>query len=140
MTTNIRMVICKCNDFQTKIFGYSNYIFYLCCTENELSRTCSIGKLISIFNSETSSRCQWRAAPFGACIAQRITKTAKHSKPVTRSLFISSVRLSLIYQSGNLKRFPLFLSPLYTFFISHLVEIHASASINILTFLILSIN
>ena len=140
MTTNIRMVICKCNDFQTKIFGYSNYIFYLCCTENELSRTCSIGKLISIFNSETSSRCQWRAAPFGACIAQRITKTAKHSKPVTRSLFISSVRLSLTQQSGNLKRFPLFLSPLYTFFISHLVEIHASTSINILTFLILSIN
>ena len=122
------------------IFGYSNYIFYLCCTENELSRTCSIGKLISIFNSETSSRCQWRAAPFGACIAQRITKTAKHSKPVTRSFFISSVRLSLAYYSGNLKRFPLFLFLPYTFLSFQLFEIHASASINILPFLILSIN
>ena len=42
-----------------------------------------------------SSCRQWRAAPFGACLARRITKMAKHSNPVIRSLFISTVRLSL---------------------------------------------
>ena len=40
-----------------------------------------------------SSCRQWRAAPFGACLARRITKMAKHSNPVIRSLFISTVRL-----------------------------------------------
>ncbi|EJX00172.1 hypothetical protein EVA_11721 [gut metagenome] len=42
-----------------------------------------------------SSHCQWRAAPFGVCFARRITKVVKHSNPVIRSLFISTVRLFL---------------------------------------------
>ena len=62
-----------------------------------------------IFLIPRHSSCrQWRAAPFGACFARRITKMAKHSNPVIRSLFISTVRLSLKYSRLSSYRRELF--------------------------------
>ena len=37
------------------LFGKDNHVIYICCSrDKELSRTCSIGKLINLYNSETA--------------------------------------------------------------------------------------
>ena len=70
------------------------------------------------FSIPRHSSCrQWRAAPFGVCFAQRITKVAKHSNPVIRSLFTSTVRLFFIYKGKILLLdFPFFIVFLFFLF------------------------
>ncbi|MDH6312249.1 hypothetical protein M2137_001019 [Parabacteroides sp. PFB2-10] len=90
-------------------------IFVLRKKQEELSRTFSIGKLIKFISiPRHRSRCQWRAAPFGVCLAQRITKATKHSNPVIRSLFIS-MSAAFFIQRGVPKGMPLLLSGLIFF-------------------------
>ena len=99
-------ICCRIIFYICFIFGGVNSVFYLCNKSRELSRTCLIGKLISFINSEASllSPMAGRALR-GMFLTRRITKVAKHSNLVIRSLFISTVRL--------------FLSPFLSDFIKH---------------------
>ena len=80
--------------FLCQKFGGFIPIAYLCDKKNELAAHVRLGNSSVYFNSETQLLSLMAGRTLRGCIAQRITKVAKHSNPVIRSLFISTVRLS----------------------------------------------